>query len=61
MTRSPFAGLPVIGALPAEAAAAKLRELGDDATAARIESASGRGPETFRGGGLRSRLFGDRA
>lgn len=59
MTKSPFADLPVLGALPREAAAAKLRELGDETSAARLERLPGR-PVTF-GGGLRSWLFGDRA
>src|SRR2546430_1413780 len=50
MSAQPFADLPVIGALPHDAAAAKLREVGEDAAADAVERASPP-PETMRAGG----------
>jgi hypothetical protein len=50
MSAQPFADLPVIGALPRDAAAAKLREVGEDAAADAVERASPP-PKTMRAGG----------
>jgi hypothetical protein len=50
MTTDPFADLPVLGALPPDQAMTKLREVGEDMAAARIEERTrDRPPETFRG------------
>ena len=54
-----LAGLPVIGSLPPEVAAAKLREVGEDETADALEEAAESAPETFGKGFLG--IGGDRA
>ena len=62
MTADPFAGLPVLGALSPDQAMAKLREVGEDAAAARIEERTReRPPESFRGGLADWWPFRDRA
>jgi hypothetical protein len=62
MTTDPFADLPVLGALPPDEAVAKLREVGEDMAAARIEERTrDRPPESFRGGLADWWPFRDRA
>src|ERR1700722_15090034 len=54
---SPFEDMPVIGRLPPDDAAAKLREVGEEAAAAALENAAATTPTSF---GLLSRLFPER-
>ena len=61
MTTSPFEHLPVIGALSAEAAAAKLREVGEPDAVAALETASEDRSTKFAGPGGRRWPFRDRA
>lgn len=61
MTSSPFDDLPVIGALPLEAAAAKLRELGEADVAAALDTANEERPTRFAAGDGRRWPFRDRA
>lgn len=62
MSVSPFGDLPVLGALPPKQAAVKLRELGEDGAAARIEEETrDRPPESFHGGLADWWPFRDRA
>jgi hypothetical protein len=62
MTNDPFADLPVLGALPPDQAMTKLREVGEDTAAARIEERTRDWPpESFRGGLADWWPFRDRA
>jgi hypothetical protein len=62
MTTDPFVDLAVLGALPPDQAMIKLREVGEDMAAARIEERTrNRAPESFRGGFTDWWPFRDRA
>jgi hypothetical protein len=62
MITDPFGDLPVLGALPPEQAMTKVREVGEDTAAARIEERTrGLPPETFHGGLADWWPFRDRA